>query len=153
MSITAWRIVAARHAATAMTGDGARLYPGRWNHRGTPLVYTAASMSLAALELLVHAGSVDRLADHVCIPVTFDADLCEVLREGGLPPDWADHPAPSYTRDLGARWVAEARSPVLAVPSAVIQIETNYILNPRHPDFGKIRIGAARPFRFDPRLG
>lgn len=146
-------MVAARHAAAAMTGDGARLYPGRWNHRGTPVVYTAGSLSLAALELLVHAGSVDRLADHVCIPVTFDADLCEILLEGGLPPNWADHPASSSTRDLCARWVAEARFPVLAVPSVVIPLETNYVLNPRHPDFGKIRIGAARPFRFDPRLG
>lgn len=152
MKITAWRIVQARHLPIAFTGEGAQNYPGRWNLRGTPVVYTAGSLSLASLEILVHLGHAEMLHRYMCIPVSFDDSLCRQLARSDLPPDWAADPAPDSTRTLGARWVADGSSAVLAVPSAIVHIETIFILNPRHPDFRRITIGNASEFRFDPRL-
>lgn len=150
--VTAWRIVQARHLPTAFTGEGARAYPGRWNERGIPVVYAAGSLSLAALEMLVHLGDAEILNLYMSVPVSFDESLCRQLARSDLPPDWAADPAPSSTRAVGAKWARKAESAVLAVPSAVVHVETVFILNPRHPDFSKVVIGEATEFHFDPRL-
>lgn len=150
----AWRIVKAARADSAFDGEGARRYGGRWNSPGAPLVYTAGSASLAALELLVHLQSSQLLLAYVAIPVDFDDALVEELDPASLPEDWRCHPAPVALQRLGDRWVAERRSAVLGVPSAVVPVpeESNSLLNPAHPDFDRIARGSPRPFRFDPRL-
>lgn len=84
------------------------------------------------------------------IPVRIDERLIEIPH--ALPDDWCNLPAPPSTRQLGSRWVAEIRSVVLRVPSAVVVGEFNYLLNPRHPNFGGLEIGKALTFSFDPRL-
>lgn len=84
------------------------------------------------------------------IAVDIDDALIEIAHP--LPGDWRDLPAPESTRALGSRWMAESRSVVLRVPSIVVDGECNYLLNPRHPDFARLKIGEARPFSFDPRL-
>jgi RES domain-containing protein len=150
--ITAWRIVQTRHLQTAFDGLGASQYPGRWNERGIPIVYTAGSLSLAALEMLVHLPGPNILQKYQSIPVSFDEALCRQLSPTDLPLDWADDPAPISTRALGAQWIADASSVVLAVPSAVVPIERIFLLNPRHPDFPGLTIGEAQQFQFDPRL-
>lgn len=152
MKITAWRIVQAKHLASAFDGEGARQFPGRWNHRGTPMVYTAGALSLAALELLVNIDVEQLLGTYMSIPVTFEDDLCKHITPNQLPADWASHPIPSTTRDIGTAWAQSKASPVLAVPSAVVHIETNFLLNPLHPEFTKIRIGSAETFAYDSRL-
>jgi RES domain-containing protein len=152
VTTTAWRIVQAAVEKSAFSGEGAWLYPGRWNSRGTPVVYAAGSRPLAILEILVHLGAPDLLSRYVLIPVTFASGLCRKLSPGELPEDWRADPPPDSTRTLGTAWVTSGASPVLAVPSAVVLGETNYLLNPRHPDFGKLRIGAPEPYRFDIRL-
>jgi RES domain-containing protein len=152
VTITTWRIVESRHLAGAFSGEGARAHPGRWNERGTPMVYTAASLSLAALEMLVHRGSADLLRLFMSIPVQFDDALCRRLPASALPSDWKAFPAAASTRTLGTAWIASAASPVLAVPSAVVPIETVFLLNPRHPEFPHIRIGDAADFQFDARF-
>ena len=152
MKITAWRIVQARHQARAFDGEGAKLNPGRWNHQGVPLIYTAGSLSLAALEILVNVEIVEVMRLYVCIPVVFDETLCRRLDLRHLPKNWSDNPIPISTRDLGSAWAKRLDSPVLGVPSAVIPLEANYLLNPRHPDFLKIEIGTASKFRLDARL-
>lgn len=86
----------------------------------------------------------------VTIPVEIGERLIEIVKH--LPEDWRELPAPRSTRKLGSEWVMQARSPVLRVPSIVVDGEFNYILNPRHADFGQLKIGAAVPFSFDPRL-
>ncbi len=90
--------------------------------------------------------------------VTIPADLPDGLgiqhvRVDELPPDWRRTPAPPALADLGTAWLRAARTAVLAVPSAVVPLETNHILNPSHPDFRRIVIGRAAPFDLDPRLG
>jgi RES domain-containing protein len=152
VNITAWRIVQAKFLGSAFDGEGARRFPGRWNHRGTPMIYTAGSLSLAAMEMLVNIDAGQVLNAYMSVPVTFDGDLCRRLDPGQLPADWSSYPIPPATRDIGSAWAQSMKSPVLAVPSAVVRIETNFLLNPLHPDFAKIRIGSAEAFAYDPRL-
>jgi RES domain-containing protein len=84
------------------------------------------------------------------IPVTIDEQLMEIAKH--LPEDWRQLPAPPSTREFGTQWVRQARSPALQVPSLVVDGESNYVLNPRHVDFGELKIGAPVSFSFDPRL-
>ena len=84
------------------------------------------------------------------IPVSIDDSLIEILQ--APPVDWRQLPAPQSTREVGTRWVAESRSAVMRVPSLVVEGEFNYILNPRHADFGRLEIGEPLAFSFDPRL-
>ncbi len=116
------------------------------------MVYTAGSLSLAALEMLVNTDAAQILRAFMSIPVSFEEDLCKRLNPRQLPPDWAAFPIPSTTRDIGSSWARSKASPVLAVPSAVVQIETNFLLNPLHPEFAEISIGGAAAFAYDPRM-
>jgi RES domain-containing protein len=151
MKRRAWRIVKAKHAATAFDGEGARLFGGRWNSPGTRMIYTSATLSLAALESLVHL-SPPVLFKYVAIPVEFDESLIETLPASALPADWTEEPPSPSTKSIGDRWVKEARSAVLEVPSVIINAEPNYLLNLEHRDFKKVSIGKPVPFAFDPRL-
>jgi RES domain-containing protein len=146
----AWRIVKEKHAATAFSGEGAARTGGRWNSHGVPVVYTSASKSLATLESLVHLNP-PVLFKYVALRVEFDDALMEIFPLDNLPADWRMEPPPASTQAIGDVWVQESRSAVLALPS-VITGETNYLVNPAHPDFKKITIGKPEPFAFDPRL-
>lgn len=152
MAITAWRIVKARHAAAAFGGEGARLEGGRWNSPGTPVVYTAESAALAALELLVHLGRGSILSAYVLIACTFDEALVLPLDRKRLPNNWRSYPAPPELQLIGDEWVKTGTSAVLKVPSAAMATDANYLLNPRHPDFQAIRVSDPQPFEYDPRL-
>jgi len=147
----AWRIVKEKHAATAFDGEGARLFGGRWNSRGTRVVYTSATLSLAALESLVHLTPPVTFK-YVAIPIEFDDDLVEALPVRALPADWTDEPPPVSTKTIGDGWVKEARSAILELPSVIIPGEKNYLLNPGHAGYKKIKVGKPKPFSFDPRL-
>ena len=102
--------------------------------------------------MLAHTEDTRLLAavQRVTIPVDIDERLIEIANH--LPEDWRELPAPPSTRDFGSRWVMQARSPVMQVPSIVVDGEFNYILNPRHADFGQLKIAASAPFSFEPRL-
>lgn len=152
MTITAWRIVKSRLAANAFDGEGARRLGGRWNSKGTPMVYTAGSQALAVLELLVHLDDHDLLKHYRLIPVTFAEAMVKVLDPRVLPSNWKRRPTPSSVRAIGDAWVAAAESAVLRVPSVVVPAESNYLLNPHHADFARLAIGKPQPFRFDRRL-
>jgi RES domain-containing protein len=147
----AWRIVKARHEGTAFDGEGARIYGGRWNSPGTRLVYASATLSLAALESLVHLNPPVAFK-WVAIPVSFEERLVEVMSLAGLPADWTEEPPPPSTMEVGDQWVKQARSAVLEIPSVIVRSESNFLLNPAHPDFKKVVIGKSAPFAFDPRL-
>jgi len=149
---TAWRIVKARHAANAFDGEGARLEGGRWNAPGSPMVYTAGSAALAALEMLVHLGRGATLPAYVLIACSFDDTLVSRLDRSRLPAHWRSYPAPPELQLLGGKWLKRGTSPVLEVPSAVIPNEPNYMLNPRHRDFASITLSPPEPFEFDLRL-
>ena len=116
------------------------------------MVYAAESKSLAALEILVHVDAAELLEEYLCIPVRFDARLVRTLAYAALPANWRNPMAPSSTRRMGDTWVAGGLSVVLKVPSVVVPGESNYLINPTHRNFGKLKMGAPEPFEFDPRL-
>jgi RES domain-containing protein len=149
---TGWRIDKSRHASTAFNGEGARLYGGRWNSPGTRMVYTSGSVSLAVLEVLVHVQEARLISSYSLIAARFDDALIERLDHSRLPDGWRSYPAPPELQHTGDEWVKSQRSAVLEVPSAVVERESNYLLNPAHPDFSSVIIGEPEPFTFDERL-
>jgi RES domain-containing protein len=150
--IRAWRIVNARNAAAAFSGDGSRRSGGRWNSRGLRAVYVADSLALATLEIMVHGVSYETLKNCVGILVTIPEKIIQEVDEKSLPKNWRDNIPPPELRELGDRWLNEQESAALKVPSAVIPVEFNYVLNPRHKDFGRIEITEPLSLTFDRRL-
>jgi RES domain-containing protein len=117
------------------------------------MVYTSATLSLAAQELFVHLDPADLPADLVSISAIIpDSVRVEVLDPDTLPRNWREYPAPESLAAIGASWAASATSAVLAVPSAVIPQENNYLLNPSHSDFPRVTILDPSPFTFDSRI-
>lgn len=146
-----WRLVTARFAETALSGEGARRYGGRWNRKGVPVVYTSSTLSLAMLEMLVQDQPLR--ARYTMIPVDIPSGLeIERLDIDLLPANWRAPAALETLRRIGSDWTAGLTSAVLAVPSAVIPFEINYLLNPQHPDFAQITSGEPRELITDLRL-
>jgi len=150
--LRAWRIVKRKHARGAFSGEGARLYGGRWNSPGIALVYTAESQSLAALEMVVHLGSSELLESYVVFEVGFDESLVLRIGPSQLPRNWRADPPATKVREVGDSWAKARQSAVLQVPSATLPAECNFLLNPRHPDFPRLVINKPFPFQFDARL-
>ena len=152
MKVHSWRIVKLHFREGAFSGEGARLYGGRWNSPGRPVVYTAEHASLAMLEILAHLEFVVIMSDYVLIQAEFDDALQEVVEGKNLPQDWRSYPAPQALREIGDRWLDERRSAVLSVPSVIVPIEQLYLFNPLHTDFNKITVDELQSFPFDTRL-
>ena len=150
--IQAWRIIKAKYAAAAFDGEGARLYGGRWSSPGTRVVYVAQSLSLATLEMLVHLQDTPILSEYVTFSVDIPDECVESFPVGDLPRNWRDYPSPAANQAIGDRWVREARSLALRLPSAVIVQEVNYLLNPSHGDFHHLAASGPLKFDVDPRV-
>jgi len=150
--VSAWRIVKRKHEKDALTGEGARIFGGRWNNPGTRLIYTAESQSLAALEMLVRLEEPDLLAAYVVFAIEIQRSLMTDLDPLQLPKNWQDNPAPPAAKSIGDDWVASGSSAALCVPSAVIPTEHNFLLNPLHRDFPRFRISPPAAFSLDFRL-
>ncbi|MGH8496777.1 MAG: RES family NAD+ phosphorylase [Gammaproteobacteria bacterium] len=148
-----WRLCRAAHIDEAMTGEGARLHGGRWNPKGVPVVYASATLSLAVLEALVHTEPGSLPDDFLALPVDWPEDLAipEVKSEG-LPAAWREPRDHEALQAVGKAWTDTGENAVLAVPSAIVPHERNFLINPAHRDMAKIRPGGALPFRFDARL-
>jgi RES domain-containing protein len=151
--VIVYRICKATYAKAAFSGAGGLKASGRWHHKGQPIVYAAGSLALAALEYLVHLGRHDIKMRFVSVRATLPGDIgLEVVDAASLPKNWNAAPPLDFTMALGSRWCAELRSTVLKVPSAVVPAEFNFLLNPKHPDFQRIKVSRPEPFFFDPRL-
>jgi RES domain-containing protein len=149
--VRVWRICSRKHRR--FDGEGARRYGGRWNHTGASVVYTSGSLSLAVLELFVHVDIDTAPGDLVAIQVAIPDNLTiETVKIESLPRDWRRYPGPEALKDFGTAWAEKASTAILAVPSAVIPEERNYLLNPSHRDFKRIRLRKPVAFRFDPRM-
>ena len=149
--LRAWRINKKRHAEEAFDGEGARLYGGRWNSPGVQAVYASESRALATLEVLAGLQTNSPLPGYVLIPAEFDESLVVAIELEDVPADWKQNPPAPSTQQLGDEWIARGESAVLRVPSALVPRESNYVLNPRHPDFSTIRVGEPEPVTMDPR--
>lgn len=147
----AHRIVKARHAHAAFSGEGARLAGGRWNLPGDAVVYTSASLALAAIETFVHVGEDGMHIEFVCFRVEIPESLA-IQRCRRPPTGWRSEPPDQAGMRHGSKWLRGGRAAVLEVPSAIVPSESTYLLNPNHADFRRIRMGRPRAFAFDPRM-
>lgn len=147
-----YRVFDHAYRASAMSGEGASLTGGRWNSSGVPVVYASESLALALLEIMANAR---RRVPPGKVFVTIDLpdDLrVERIRPQDLPPRWTTAPAPRRLQELGDDWVHRQRSVALIVPSAIVLVESNVLLNPSHPDFGRLVAGAPQRIPVDRRL-
>lgn len=150
---TLYRICKTKRVGAAFDGEGARLYGGRWNSPGTRMVYTAGSLSLAVLEILVHLENDAILPGYSYVKVDCPDDLItNVIDIAPLPKDWQSSPPPGELKQIGDEWTSKMKSAVLAVPSAVVSIEPNYLINPAHSDFGQLKFSLPEALTIDPRL-
>jgi RES domain-containing protein len=153
LSLNLWRISKRKYAAGAFDGEGARRFGGRWNSRGRSVVYTSATLSIAALETFVHMEISDAGNLFVYIKAEIPDEIpIEEISASQLPSNWRNLPAPPALSVLGDRWFDKGQTAILVVPSAVIPVENNYLINPFHPDFSKIQIHPPQPFELDPRM-
>jgi RES domain-containing protein len=138
---TVWRIC--RRPFADLSGEGARLYGGRWNAPGRPLIYAAETAALAVLEVRVHLDlDWDMLPDdYVLVAIETASIVAETI-----------HEFPDDPRAVGDAWIESRRSALLRVPSWIVPESYKVLINPAHPDVPSIKLGPIRPFRFDPRL-
>lgn len=155
---SAWRIVRQSRAHTAFSGEGAWRYGGRWSSPRVRVVYVSEHQSTAALEIFVHIAPFVLKEKYKAFRLEWPDRITEYFpekrmgRHGGLPSNWRIFPPSAETMEIGDRWVRERRSAVLALPSAISPADTNFLLNPEHLDFRRIRIHPPIAYEFDPRL-
>jgi RES domain-containing protein len=141
------------YSSTPFDGEGSRLFGGRWSKPGTRIVYTAEHLSLAILEYTVHFSPRTQPPDIRLAIAEIPDDVSRLqFAVKDLPKNWFVDPAPESLGSIGTEFVQEAKAAILIVPSALSPVEHNWLLNPVHPDFARIRLGKAEPFRFDRRL-
>jgi RES domain-containing protein len=139
------------HVLSAMTGEGAARYGGRWNSPGTRVVYSSGSLSLAMLEIMVHLDDyVTLVSSWSFLPLEIPSNLIITLERN--PVGWNANPPGAASQRAGDAWAAGLKSAVLSVSSVLAPDERNYLLNPRHPDFAKIRVGKPQRLPFDHKL-
>jgi RES domain-containing protein len=145
-----FRLCSTRYASD-LSGEGARLNGGRWNHIGTPCLYTSSSRALAVLEFSVNVN-LARIQRHLSMVRLRIPDDIQEISISNLPGDWKDSPAPASTRDLGNLLLNAATHPVIKIPSAVIPEEFNYLVNPGHPLLAECKILDVKDFIYDVRI-
>lgn len=136
-----------------LSGEGARIHGGRWNHKGHSVLYTSEYESLATLEILVHTP-INSLPQDLWLLTLYIPDnvSAETIERNSLPSDWRTYPAPNKLADLGTRWIRQSSSLTLSVPSVITSSESNILINPHHPEFSNLEIKDIREFKLDGRL-
>jgi RES domain-containing protein len=136
-----------------LTGIGARLYGGRWNRKGTGLIYTSESRALALVEFLVNVPF-SMLPSKLYIATVEIEDQIRPIEIplGELPKNWRKFPAPEELAEIGSKWAVSNKSLALRVPSAVVPHEFNILLNPSHPDIRHVAITTVEGLEMDKRL-
>jgi RES domain-containing protein len=136
-----------------LTGIGAELYGGRWNHRGVSLLYTSESRSLASVEYLVHLSLPEAPGDLSMAKLEVPDDIApEEIDPSSLPKNWRKSPASIKLAELGSEWARSRRSLFLRVPSAVVEQEHDILINPTHDDMSRVKLVKIEPYRLNERL-
>lgn len=138
--------------ARQLTGEGARLFGGRWNMKGDACIYTSGTRSLCVLEYAVNVQLDELPPDLSMTEYAIPDKLCQIISANDLPTDWYALPAPMSTKLFGSALLAERACVCFAVPSSVVPAELNYILNPAANQFSQVAIVATEPFTFDHRI-
>ncbi|MEO7444488.1 MAG: RES family NAD+ phosphorylase [Ferruginibacter sp.] len=148
--MTVYRLAAEKYHDD-LSGNGAKLYGGRWNEPGLPALYCTDSIALAVLEILVRTGLEFLPPNHflLTLQVPEKTSLRKIslvkLKQG-----WK-HDL-EYTQWMGTEFLRNNKYAVLEVPSAIVDASSNFLLNPLHPDYKKISLTSSQPFEFDKRL-
>lgn len=147
-----FRIAKASHIRD-LSGSGARLYGGRWNRKGIPVIYASESRSLATVEYVVHVplSIVPKDLRIACLEIP-DGIAPEEISIADLPSRWQDYPAPPELAEIGTQWALAKKQLLLRVPSAVVENEFNILINPVHPQIARVRISRVERFTLDKRL-
>ena len=136
-----------------LSGKGAEIAGGRWNSKGFAVLYTSESRALCTTEIAVHTP-LGILPDDfylITIEVPDDIDMKEI-KTAQLPENWKNVPHINATQEMGNKFIKDLKYLILKVPSAVVQGDYNYLINPSHKDFGRIKIKKTEKFEFDKRL-
>jgi RES domain-containing protein len=157
LSQVLWRIGvdSSTYQADDLSGKGASITGGRWNEKGTPVVYTSLTRALACLETVVHfnAGGLpmNRYLVQIDVPDTvWSASVQQSA--ASLAVGWEAEPPGMVSIDLGTAWLRASTSALMIVPSVIIPEELNVLINPLHPDSPRISAKKVRGWRYDPRL-
>ncbi len=134
-----------------LSGKGAALYGGRWNSKDVYMLYTAESPALAMLEAVVHIGRIQEKG-YCMVSIELPDDKLLSLSISDLPADWHSHPAPDQLKKTGDRFIRENKALVIKVPSVLVPEEHNFLINPEHKDFKKVKILSNRQLSIDKRL-
>jgi RES domain-containing protein len=135
-----------------LSGRGAELAGGRWNSRGIPMLYTSESIALCTVEIAVHMPLGIVPLDYYLVRIELpDFTIPEITLQD-LPTIWKTFPHANVTQEIGDRFILENKHLILKVPSATVQGNHNYLINPRHSDFREIKILDSTLFEFDKRL-
>ncbi len=146
-----YRISSPQYAGD-LSGNGAKLYGGRWNDKGVAMVYLASTRALAMMELLVHLRPDDLEWNYVISVFEVPDDkVCEVDKDL-LPAEWKAEESKYLLAKLGRKFIEEGKFLLMEVPSVLVEEESNYILNPLHLDAAKVKLISQRSFSFDHRL-
>jgi RES domain-containing protein len=134
-----------------LQGTGAARYPGRWHNKGTYILYTSATPSLALLESVVHISNI-AVTSYCMICLEIPEDKIQTITTRELPPNWFVNPAPDVLKNTGDAFIKENKFLALKLPSAIMPEENNYLLNPGHADFKKIKTVYTRTIPIDERF-
>jgi RES domain-containing protein len=148
-----YRILRKPYSKKPLDGEGAYLFGGRWSSPGTRLAYTAEHLSLAMIEYFIHIDPDDPPTDLVVLTAEIPDGVSRIsISQKRLPSNWRRSPAPPELSEIGDRFASTARAAILIVPSALAPTESNWLINPRHPEFLQIRLRSVEPFDYDERF-
>ncbi len=143
-----WRITATKHIDTVFSGVGGLYVSGRWHPQGHRICYTSESLALASLEVFVHSEST--AIPLSCASAIVPGDL-PILEVKDLPANWQDVSAYPTLQKIGLDWLRARKYPILKVPSAIIPVEYNYLINPDYPGL-EWQTERILKFQFDRRM-
>ena len=135
-----------------LTGTGTRLFGGRWSSKGKPGIYLASSRALAVLEVLVHLQPLMIPNNYCLAEIEVPDNSVEQAGINHLPSNWKDVSPPAEINKIGDDFLLAKKHLALQLPSAVVQAEFNFLINPLHKDMRKVKIIKQDPFNFDERL-
>jgi RES domain-containing protein len=151
--IRVYRIVRKPYAKTPLDGEGPFRFGGRWSSPGTRIAYTAEHLSLAMIEYFVHIDANDPPKDLVVVAADIPESVSRtVMRPNELPANWRAVPAPPALAAIGDSFAAQRKSALLVLPSALAPSESNWLINPLHREFAKIKVRPPGPFEYDARF-
>ncbi|MDB4016139.1 RES family NAD+ phosphorylase [Flavobacteriaceae bacterium] len=135
-----------------LSGNCAKRTGGRWSPKEIPILYCASTSSLTILKKLVSID-MDLLPEDLCI-AALEIPKSKILKipEEELPKNWNYYPSPDALKSIGKSWIELGNFCTLQIPSAVNSMESNYLINVKHPLMEKIKIKEVTPFRIDNRL-